>query len=139
MSAPISRGIKLELQGGREVVSGLAKLGATGERTFDSISNSAANANNAMSKFGVQTGRTSRQINAQFANAGNQIQDIVVQLEQGTDILRVATQQLPQLAGAFGAGRRDSHNRTQPSRWLVRYQALLDQPRAPGAEVRPRG
>mgnify|MGYP003108931549 CR=1 FL=1 len=48
-------------------------------------------------------GGVSRQTRAQIQNTSFQLQDIAVQLEMGTSLSRTLSQQLPQLAGGFGA------------------------------------
>lgn len=48
-------------------------------------------------------GNVSNQTRARIQNTSFQIQDIIVQLEMGTSVSRTMSQQLPQLAGGFGA------------------------------------
>lgn len=48
-------------------------------------------------------GSVSRQTRAQIQNTSFQLQDMAVQLEMGTSLSRTLSQQLPQLAGGFGA------------------------------------
>ena len=47
-------------------------------------------------------GNVSRQTRSQIQNTAFQLQDVAVQLEMGTSMSRTLSQQLPQLAGAFG-------------------------------------
>jgi hypothetical protein len=48
-------------------------------------------------------GRVGRQTRGIFQQLGFQVQDVAVQLQMGTDVAIVLGQQLPQIAGAFGA------------------------------------
>lgn len=60
-------------------------------------------------QFGKKSDRVSRRVGKQnnalrhsFGNLGHQVQDVAVQMQMGTDVMRVFTQQGSQIASAFG-------------------------------------
>ena len=63
----------------------------------------AGNGAAAMSKSMGQLGNISGQTRARIQNTSFQLQDIAVQLQSGTSLTTTLSQQLPQLAGGFGA------------------------------------
>ena len=79
-----------------------AKLGG-GTARLVKPTTQAAKAAGGFSGAMKRMGGVSRQTRAQIQNTAFQLQDIAVQLEMGTSVSRTLSQQLPQLAGGFGA------------------------------------
>lgn len=73
------------------------------EKTFsgstDKIDRRASRTNQHLNNMGKGMDRAVR---ARVGNVGNQLQDVIVQAQMGTDAFRILGQQGPQLAGAFG-------------------------------------
>lgn len=69
-------------------------------RDARSIENRASQLNSRLSK--VRSFEISRQGRASFINFGQQLQDVAVQAEQGTNALRIFSQQGPQILSVFG-------------------------------------
>jgi hypothetical protein len=80
----------------------LEKLNKTGART-EGVAKRTAKGFSAVNGATQQLGTSFRRNNHTLQNTAFQLQDIVVQLEQGTSVSRTLGQQLPQLLGGFGA------------------------------------
>jgi hypothetical protein len=91
--------IRLAVQNAEQAIANLREFGAQGEAALRQIERATKPTSEALESAGRSAGKA----RAQFSNFGNQIQDIAVQLQGGTDAVRVLSQQLPQLLGGFGA------------------------------------
>lgn len=76
--------VRISAQGGRQLKAELKEIGDTGSRAFK------------------QVGDSARANTQQVQNAAYQVGDFFVQVGAGTDPLRAAAQQLPQLLGGMG-------------------------------------
>lgn len=84
--------IRLGMEGGKIVEAELANIGTKGSAALNKVTAATTAASGGMGRMGGAVG-----------NAANQITDIIVQAEMGTDIFRIMGQQLPQLLVGFGA------------------------------------
>lgn len=102
MAATIKRSIVLALEGGNVTIQEFRKVGDEAERSLDRVNKSAANTNRALGETGQAAEGMSRQTRAGLANAGNQLQDIIVQVQGGQGWVRALSQQLPQVLAGMG-------------------------------------
>lgn len=85
-----------------QAVAGINRL----DDSLDQVRGTAPRATSAtrgLSRSFTGLSNVSRQTRSRIQQVGFQVQDIVVQLQSGTSATTTLTQQLPQLAGAFGA------------------------------------
>ncbi|MGB1215977.1 MAG: phage tail length tape measure family protein, partial [Pikeienuella sp.] len=82
--------------------AGLRRVGTATDTASAKMQRGASGANN-LGKSMQVTGAKSRAMRGNLQNTSFQLQDMVVQLQMGTKWTTVMGQQLPQLAGGFGA------------------------------------
>ena len=82
-------------------LNGSPELFAAAER-MKQLAQQAAVTQTKLNAFSADSGKAFKQIGQRFSGVGLQVQDIAVQLQGGTSVVRTLSQQLPQLASNFG-------------------------------------
>lgn len=97
--------IRLVVQGGDKAKADFRGVGAAGDQAMQQLGRSAKAGGGALRASAAdmdEMGRGGRQLGMQMQNASYQVGDFFVQIASGTDGMRAAAQQLPQLLGGFG-------------------------------------
>ena len=95
-------GVRLEPLGGEAIVREFRAIGDTGERELGRLPPAASRAGQALLGLEQRTVTGGARMRGALGQVGFQVQDMVVQLQAGTNPLTVFVQQGSQIAGAFG-------------------------------------
>jgi hypothetical protein len=97
----IKRSISLSVTDGHVVLQEFQRVGRGAEAELNRIDGAANRNNKSLEDTAGAAEGMSRRARAAFANFGNQVQDVAVQVQGGTDIFRSLSQQVPQALDAF--------------------------------------
>lgn len=97
----IKRSISLSVTGGNVVLEEFQVVGRGAESELGRVDAAAAKNSKSLEDTAGATEGMSRRGRAAFANFGNQVQDVAVQVQGGTDAFRALSQQVPQALDAF--------------------------------------
>ena len=102
VAANRSYALRIAVENVEESQRRLRALGEVGEAALERISTAAPRVTANLDRVANDIDRSTGRMSANFQNLGYQVQDIAVQLQQGTNPLIVFAQQGSQIASVFG-------------------------------------
>jgi lambda family phage tail tape measure protein len=98
----INRSIRLSVEGGEEAADSFRKVGTEAESSLAKIGPAASNSARQFAQAANQNEQSANRMRFAFGNVANQFQDVIVQVQSGTNAFTILAQQGPQIASAFG-------------------------------------